>query len=80
MNNEQMIGAITPTVYIKKITLESPSDNSTRVIVNAVVKDIVENKRKTSWFRQKDFSKIIKIKIIQSVDPITYNLLSDFQD
>jgi hypothetical protein len=77
MNNEQLIGAITPTVYIKKVTLESPSDNSTRVIINVVVKDVVENKRKTSWFREQEFSKIIKIKIIQSIDPITHNLLSD---
>ena len=40
IDNEALIGKITPTVYIDKITLESPSqEEGITVTLNLVVKD-----------------------------------------
>ena len=45
IDNEALIGKITPTVYIDKITLESPSKGVGLIVtLNLVVKDKLDGK------------------------------------
>jgi hypothetical protein len=80
VSNKNLLGTVTPTVYIDKVTLESSSDNGIRVIVNMVVKDTINNKFQTSWLGKKDFTKLIKIKIVQATTLDQYKILSERQN
>ena len=77
ISNEQLIGTVTPNVYIDKITLESHSDSGLRVSINLVVKDIINNPRNTAWFNQKELKKVLKIKIVQATTAEQYMALSN---
>ena len=77
ISNEQLIGTVTPNVYIDKITLESHSDNGLRVSINLVIKDIVNNPRNTAWFNQKELKKVLKVKIVQATTAEQYMTLSN---
>tara|TARA_Y100000310_G_scaffold335724_1_gene418491 strand:- start:1522 stop:4728 length:3207 start_codon:yes stop_codon:yes gene_type:complete len=90
VDNQTLIGQITPTVYIDKITLEgtttglaaredldvSSETGALRVTLNLVVKDKLNAKFKSTWFRNKDLTKFIKIKVIQTTNKEIHNLLS----
>jgi hypothetical protein len=76
INNQSLIGKITPTVYIDQVTLESTSTNGLRVILNLVVKDKLNARFKSTWFGNTDLTKFIKIKVIQTTNKGAHNFLS----
>lgn len=45
------------------------SESSTKIKVSMVVKDTMENNFLTNWFGNNDFSKLIKIRLVQSTNP-----------
>lgn len=77
VNNETLIGTVTPTVYVDKITLESGSDDNLKVSLDLVVKDILDSNLMSSWFNQLDFTKMVKIRVIQVDDERLFNVLSN---
>tara|TARA_Y100000310_G_scaffold153043_1_gene152484 strand:- start:2215 stop:5400 length:3186 start_codon:yes stop_codon:yes gene_type:complete len=78
IDNEALIGKITPTVYIDKITLESPSqEEGITVTLNLVVKDKLDGKFNSTWFGNANLSKFVKIKVIQTTDNIIHSFLSN---
>ena len=79
VNNETLIGTVTPTVYVDKITLESGSDDNLKVSLDLVVKDILDSNLMSSWFNQLDFTKMVKIRVIQVDDERLFNLLNNKQ-
>ena len=77
IDNESLIGEITPTVYIDKITLESTSQNEGLIVtLNLIVKDKVDSKLNSVWFGNVDLSKFINIKVIQTTESNIHSYLS----
>ena len=82
VDNQTLIGQITPTVYIDRIVLETTKasgqyTDGLRVTLNLVVKDKLNAKFKSTWFGNKDLTKFIKIKVIQTTNQNIHNSLSD---
>ena len=64
VNNEELVGKITPTVYIDKVTLETNAQKESLVVtLNLVVKDKLNGRFKSTWFGNADLSKFIKISL-----------------
>ena len=52
-------------------------ENSLRVTLEITAKELLNNDAVGTWFAQQDFSRFIKVKVFQSTDQRTSNLLND---
>ena len=70
INQEDMFGKFLPSIFFDRITLESSELSELRVGLELSIKYKRDNDPISLWFSDDKFKKYIKIKVIQSIDPL----------
>ena len=70
INQEDMFGKLLPNIYIDKITLESSEISELKVGLELSIKYKRDDDPISLWFSDDKFKKYIKIKVIQSLNPV----------
>ena len=79
VNTSSLAGSILPKVYITEIAIRD-NDNPggiTKVDLRLSIKDVIEKDSSNTWFYNSDFTKYLKIVVIQSNNSTATNLLND---